>query len=96
MATVSGWGRVKFFKKRTPIDLMYVSVPLISNENCIKPHTKYNSSDITSNMLCAGGSVFDGGPLGDACSGKEFCTNLLFCIYLGYFSLVFYSRPKAF
>ena len=70
---------------------MYVSVPLISNENCIKPHTKYNSSDITSNMLCAGGSVFDGGPLGDSCSGKEFCTNLLFCIYLGYFSLVLYK-----
>ena len=74
MATVSGWGKVKFYRQRTAIDLMYVRVPLISNEKCIKPHTRYNSSDITSNMLCAGGRVFDGGPRGDACSGKEFCT----------------------
>ena len=27
--------------------------------------------------------------------GKEFCTNLLFCVYLGYFSLVFCSRRSA-
>ena len=50
---------------------MYVSVPLISNEKCIKPHTIYSSSDITSNMICAGGRVFDGGPIGDACSGDS-------------------------
>ena len=27
--------------------------------------------------------------------GKEFCTNLLFCVYLGYFSLVFCSSTKG-
>jgi len=71
LATVSGWGRVRFFRRRQPKDLMYVSVPIISNEKCIKPHTIYNSSDITPNMICAGGSVFDGGPLGDSCSGDS-------------------------
>ena len=71
MATVSGWGKVKFFSRRAPIDLMYVSVPLISNEKCISNNTVYSSSDITSNMICAGGSVFDGRPSGDACSGDS-------------------------
>ena len=28
-------------------------------------------------------------------AGKEFCTNLSFCVYLGYFSLVFCSRRSA-
>ena len=28
-------------------------------------------------------------------AGKEFCSNLLFCIYLGYFTLVFLQLDKA-
>ena len=72
MATVSGWGDLNRFRKRTR-NLMYVSVPLIPNVKCIKPHTSYESSAITSNMICAGGRVFDGGlsGAGDACGGDS-------------------------
>ena len=34
--------------------LKHASVPLITNEDCIKPPTVYSSDDITSNMVCAG------------------------------------------
>ena len=71
MATVSGWGRIEFGQRTR--NLMYVSVPFIPNVKCIKPHTRYSSSSITSNMICAGGRVFDGGLLGvgDACGGDS-------------------------
>ena len=29
-------------------------MPLITNQDCIQPHTPYPSSEITSNMVCAG------------------------------------------
>ena len=45
--------------------LKYVSVPLITNEKCIDPHTNYPSYYITSNMVCAG--IKEG--------GKDSCTN---------------------
>ena len=45
--------------------LKYASVPLITNEDCIYPHTLYHSSQITSNMVCAG---FKEG-------GKDACQN---------------------
>ena len=35
-------------------DLRYVAVPLVDNTKCIKPHTVYDSSIVTSNMVCAG------------------------------------------
>ena len=35
-------------------DLQFVAVPLITNENCIEPKSKYPSYFITSNMVCAG------------------------------------------
>ena len=35
-------------------DLQFVAVPLITNENCIQPNSKYPSYKITSNMVCAG------------------------------------------
>ena len=40
-------------------------VPLISNEKCTKPHTDYETSLITPNMICAG--YPQGGK--DACKG---------------------------
>ena len=43
--------------------LKYVSVPLITNEKCIDPHTNYPSYYITSNMVCAG--IKEGGK--DSC-----------------------------
>ena len=49
-------------------DLQYVSVPLIDNAKCIKPHTVYDSNLVTSNMVCAGNQE-DGGVgscIGDA------------------------------
>ena len=45
--------------------LKFVSVPLIPNENCTTPHTAYDTSLITSNMICAG--YLEGGK--DACKG---------------------------
>ena len=45
--------------------LKYVSVPLIPNENCTTPHTAYDTSLITSNMICAG--YLEGGK--DTCKG---------------------------
>ena len=44
-----------------------MSVPLITNENCTKPHTDYETSLITSNMICAG--YLKGGK--DACNGDS-------------------------
>ena len=44
-----------------------MSVPLITNENCTTPHTVYETSLITSNMICAGD--LKGGK--DACKGDS-------------------------
>ena len=47
--------------------LKYVSVPLMTNQDCIQPHTSYASSVITSNMVCAG--FTEGGK--DSCQGDS-------------------------
>ena len=45
--------------------LKYVSVPLITNEKCVQPHTNYQPYQLTSNMVCAG--IKEG--------GKDSCQN---------------------
>lgn len=50
-AIASGWGTLKEDGKPSCI-LQEVEVPVISNTECRK--TKYNSSMISDNMLCAG------------------------------------------
>ena len=47
--------------------MKYVSVPLMTNQDCIQPHTSYASSVITSNMVCAG--FTEGGK--DSCQGDS-------------------------
>ena len=47
--------------------LKYVVVPFIANNKCVRPHTNYWSSMITSNMICAG--FFTGET--DSCQGDS-------------------------
>jgi Trypsin len=48
---VAGWGRLGE-KRSTAIELMKVSVPMMTMENCRK--SGYGATRITDNMVCAG------------------------------------------
>ena len=60
-AIVSGWGSSAFRPKTISDDLLYVTVPIISQGTCSK---NYNSG-VTDKMICAGGKN------ADACSGDS-------------------------
>merc|ERR1712061_130635 len=63
--TVVGWGKLS--EGGDPADvLMEVTVPVITQKKC-RRHTRYRSSEITENMMCAG---YDDGVL-DACQGDS-------------------------
>ena len=64
-AVVSGWGRTELNSLSSW--LKYVVVPIITNAQCVMPHTNYPSNSITSNMICAG--YLSGGK--DSCQGDS-------------------------
>lgn len=67
-AVVSGWGTtINGVQSSTSNWLKYVVVPFIANNKCVRPHTNYWSSMITSNMICAG--FFTGET--DSCQGDS-------------------------
>ena len=49
-----------------PVHLKHVQLNYISNEDCVMPKNKYNSSQISKDMMCAGAS---GGR--DSCQGDS-------------------------
>ena len=63
----------------------------------IKKYLLLPVSGSSSHEPASGGSGCSSSEMSDKeeLIGKEFCTNSLFCVYLGYFSLVFCSRRSA-
>ncbi|KAM5380121.1 hypothetical protein ACJZ2D_003768 [Fusarium nematophilum] len=62
-ATVAGWGFTRE-NGTSPVDLMKVSVPIVSRQTC---RDQYGASNITDSMVCAG--LKEGGK--DACQGDS-------------------------
>ena len=62
--TVAGWGATSQGGTSTPVNLLKVTVPIVSRASC---RSSYGTSSITENMFCAG--YTQGGR--DACQGDS-------------------------
>ncbi|RGP78819.1 trypsin [Fusarium longipes] len=62
--TVAGWGATSQGGSTTPVNLLKVTVPVVSRASC---RASYGTSSITNNMFCAG--FTQGGK--DACQGDS-------------------------
>jgi len=67
VAVASGWGLIGQEPNVSTFDLMYVAKPVILNTQCTSPNTSWGTSQITSQMICAGDA--DGGE--STCSGDS-------------------------
>ncbi|KAF4499253.1 AChain A, Fusarium Oxysporum Trypsin At Atomic Resolution, partial [Fusarium agapanthi] len=63
-ATVAGWGATSEGGSSTPVNLLKVTVPIVSRATC---RQQYGTSAITNQMFCAG--VSSGGK--DSCQGDS-------------------------
>merc|ERR1719328_562221 len=54
MAVASGWGYTGTSERVPTQNLQYITVPLIPRDKCSRPSTNYASSEVTTNMICAG------------------------------------------
>jgi len=67
IAVASGWGLIGQFPSVSPLNLHYVTKPVITNDKCTQPNTSWPSEWITAGMICAGDE--DGGE--SACRGDS-------------------------
>merc|ERR1712156_93904 len=67
VAVASGWGLIGQEPNVSTFDLMYVAKPVILNTQCTSPNTSWGTSQITSQMICAG----DADGCESTCSGDS-------------------------
>merc|ERR1712223_1702105 len=54
MGVASGWGLIGQGPDVTTSDLMWVTMPVVKRNSCVRPSSAWHPSIITNNMICAG------------------------------------------